>query len=587
MSDPIHALTPRVQAAMSAAFGPEWRSVDPVIRPANKRQTTADLQVNAAMAAGKRLGMPPREVARRIVEQLDPDDLVAGVEIAGPGFLNVTLTESWIAAAADGMHASDQLGVVQPHAERIVIDYSSVNAAKEMHVAHLRSAVVGDCLVRTLEYLGHTVIRQNHLGDWGTPFGMLVEHLLEVGEDSADARLLQSDPNAFYRAARAKFKAADEAEPAGGAGDFAVRARRRVTLLQSGDAETLRLWHEILELSKVYLNRVYRELDITLTDEDIAGESTYNDELDEICNSLQEQGLARVSDGALCVFLPGYTGRDGDPLPLIVRKSDGGYGYPATDLATIRRRSLQMHADRALYVVGSPQALHFQMVWETARLAGWIKDTEPIHVQIGNVVGTDGKILRTRSGELVALQTLVDAALERAGQVVAESRPDLAEDVRADIAHQVGIAALKYADLSVAHDSGYTFDLDRMVTFQGDTGPYLQYAAARIRSILGRAGMVHPTGPIVLSEPAERALALRLLGFGTVVVQVGEALEPHRLCAYLSELAQTFSTFYEHCPVVQAQDDVVRESRLALCHLTLRVLVDGLGLLGITAPEQM
>ncbi len=587
MPDPIAALTPHVQQAMAAAFGPEWAGADPVIRAANKRQTSADLQVNAAMAAGKRLGLPPREVAAAIMEHLDAPDIVEQIEIAGPGFLNVTLSAQWISDTANALREDDHFGIDAPARQRVVVEYSSVNAAKEMHVAHLRSAVVGDALVRILEFLGHDVIRQNHLGDWGTPFGMLIEHLLEVGEDSEDAKLLQSDPNTFYRAARAKFTDAERADPAGSAGDFDVRSRRRVTLLQAGDVESLRFWAEIMALSKVYLNRVYGELDISLTDDDIDGESSYNDALPGICDGLQEKGIAEISQGALCVFLDGIEGRDGKPLPLIVRKSDGGYGYAVTDIATVRHRALDWHVDRSLYVVGAAQQLHFQMCWETARLAGWTVGLTPIHVQIGNVVGTDGKILKTRSGDLVSLQSLVDAAFAKSAEVVAQSRPDLDEQTRVTISHQVGIAALKYSDLSVGHDSGYTFDLDRMVALQGDTGPYLQYATARIRSILTRAGVEHPTGPIVVREPAERALALRLLDFGAVVVGVGDSLEPHRLCSYLSDVAQTFSAFYEHCPVLKAEDADVRESRLALAHLTRSVLVQGLLLLGIAAPEQM
>lgn len=587
MPDPTTALTPHIQQAMAAAFGPEWADVDPVIRAANKRQTAADLQVNAAMAAGKRLGRPPREVAQLIVDHLDPGDIIEAVEIAGPGFLNVTLSGQWISGALNALRQDDHLGVIEPARQRVVVEYSSVNAAKEMHVAHLRSAVVGDALVRTLEYLGHEVIRQNHLGDWGTPFGMLIEHLLEVGEHSDEAKLLESDPNTFYRAARGKFTTAEKAEPAGSAGDFDARARHRVTLLQSGDPETLRFWAEILQLSRVYLNRVYTELDITLTDDDIDGESSYNDELPGICDALQEKGIAQISQGALCVFLDGVQGRDGKPLPLIVRKSDGGYGYAVTDIATIRHRALDLHVDRALYVVGAAQQLHFSMCWQTARLAGWVQGLTPIHVQIGNVVGADGKILKTRSGDLVSLQSLVDAAFARSAEVIAASRPDLDQHTRDVISHQVGIAALKYADLSVSHDSGYTFDLDRMVALQGDTGPYLQYATTRIRSILAKAGVVDPAGPIVVQEPAERALALRLLDFGGVVVAVGETLEPHRLCSYLSDLAQTFSSFYEQCPVIKAEDDAVRESRLALLEVTRSVLVQGLLLLGITAPDQM
>lgn len=578
MVDPLDALISHVQQAMAAALGAEYASADPVIRPANKKQSSADFQANAAMALAKKVGRPPREVAQGIVEKLDKGDLIESVEIAGPGFLNITLRSQWIADAASRMLGDDALGTVKPDAEIIAIDYSSPNAAKEMHVAHLRTTVVGDSLARTLEFLGHKVIRQNHLGDWGTAFGMLIEHLLEVGEESADAQLLVTDPNTFYRAARAKFDS-DE--------DFATRARARVATLQGGDPESLRLWQEILTLTKGYLRRVYDELDITLTDDDIAGESSYNAELDEVCETLEQKGIAVVSDGALCIFLDGFTGRDDKPVPLIIRKSDGGYGYPTTDLATIRRRSLKFKSDRALYVVGAPQNLHFRMVWAAADKAGWVQGTEPIHVQIGNVVGPDGKILKTRSGDLVSLQSLVDAALERAASVVAESRPELDEQTRATIAHQVGIAAIKYADLSVSHDSGYTFDLDRMVAFQGNTGPYLQYATARIRSILNRAGTETFDGPIVLTEPAERDLALKLLDFGAVVNSVGDTLEPHKLAAYLFEVATAFTAFYEACPVLKVGDAAVRDSRLALCKLTRDVLVQGLALLGIQAPDQM
>ena len=578
MVDPIAALTSHVQKAMVAALGDEFANADPVIRPANKKQTSADLQVNAAMALAKKAGKNPREVAQSIAADLPPDDLIESVEVAGPGFLNVTLHSRWIAEAAASMIGKPLLGTVLPEQQTIVIDYSSPNAAKEMHVGHLRTTVVGDSLARTLEFLGHDVIRQNHLGDWGTAFGMLVEHLLEVGEGSDDAKLLTIDPNAFYRAARAKFDAD---------ADFATRARARVATLQGGDPDSLRLWREILDLTKGYLRRVYSVLGVTLTDDDIAGESSYNDELAEVCKTLEDKGIAVMSDGALCIFSDEFTGRDDKPVPLIIRKSDGGYGYPTTDLATIRRRSLQMKADRAIYVVGAPQNLHFRMVWAAADKAGWIKGTEPVHVQIGNVVGTDGKILKTRSGDLVSLQSMVDAALERAAAVVSESRPDLDEQTRNTIAHQVGIAAVKYADLSVSHASGYTFDLDRMVAFQGNTGPYLQYATARIRSILGRADVVDPKGPIVLGEPAERDLALKVLEFGSVVNQVGESLEPHKLAAYLFELATTFTAFYEACPVLKAEDAAVRDSRLALCRVTLEVLTQGLDLLGIEAPDQM
>lgn len=595
MADPASVLAPRVQAAIGAALGDEWREADPVIRPfalkakkgkaPEQQGPTPDLQINAAMALAKKVGSSPRDVAQKIVEALREsgiEDLASGLEVAGPGFINVTLADPWIAAGAQALIDDDRLGIPTPAPQTIPIDYSSPNVAKEMHVGHLRTTVVGDSLARTMERLGHTVIRQNHIGDWGTPFGMLIEHLLEVGEDSEESQQLVSDPNTFYRAARAKFTAAENE----GEGNFDQRARKRVTLLQGGDAESMRLWQKLIDLSKSYFNRVYTELDVTLTDDDLAGESTYNDMLPVVCDELEKKGIAEISEGALCVFLDGYTGREGKPQPLIIRKSDGGYGYPTSDIATVWKHA-QMGADRALYVVGVTQSLHFQMCWETARLAGWLGDTEPIHVQIGSVLGDDGKVLKTRSGDLVTLQFEVDSAIERAREVLTESRPDFSDEERERVAHQVGIGAIKYADLSVSHDSDYTFDLDRMVALTGNTGPYLQYAAARIRSILRRADVVEADGPVLLSEPVERALALKLLGYGPVVAEVGEVLEPHRLAAYLFDLAQTFTSFYEHCPVLKAENAMVQRSRLALCSLTLRVLVDGLGLLGISAPEEM
>ena len=502
--------------------------------------------------------------------------------------MNLTLRGDWLATQATGQAADPRLGVPTQQAQVVPIDYSAPNVAKEMHVGHLRTTVVGDALARTLEHLGHRVVRQNHIGDWGTPFGMLIEHLLDVGEDSDDAKLLATDPNAFYQAARAEF---DADAPDGSGRGFADRARRRVVALQAGDPDTLRLWQELIDLSTAYFNSIYDLLDVTLTDADLAGESTYNDELAQICDELEASGLATVSDGALCVFLEEFTGREGKPVPLIVRKSDGGYGYGTTDLATIRHRVRDLHADRVLYVVGAPQHLHLQMVFAAARKAGWLpEDVEVVHVQIGNVLGADGKILKTRSGAPLRLRALLEEAVERAAAVLEEARPELSAEERARIARQVGIGAVKYADLSVAHDSEYTFDLDRMVSLTGNTGPYLQYAAARIRSILRRAedaGVTPADGPIVQTEDAERDLMLALLGFGDVVVGVGAALEPHRLCGYLFDLAQRFTTFYDQCPVLKAPEQHVRDSRLRLCGLTLRVLEQGLALLGITAPERM
>ncbi|MCU1538724.1 MAG: arginyl-tRNA synthetase [Humibacillus sp.] len=586
MVSPLVALTPRVQSAIAAALGDEHRDADPVLRPSQ----FADVQVNAALALAKRVGMPPREVAAKIVESLDVAGICDAVEVSGPGFINLTFADPWLASLLNDVAADDRLGVPAQPTQTIPIDYSAPNVAKEMHVGHLRTTVVGDALARTLEHLGHRVVRQNHIGDWGTPFGMLIEHLLDVGRDSDEAALLVTDPNAFYQAARVTFDAAENAEPAGSAGDFNTRARTRVVALQAGDPQTLELWHELVERSKVYFNTIYSTLGVTLTDDDLAGESGYNDELAGICAELEEKGIAEISDGALCVFLDGYTGREGKPVPLIIRKSDGGYGYGTTDLATIRHRVRDLGADRILYVVGAPQALHFSMVWDTARKAGWLPDdVTPVHVQIGNVLGEDRKILKTRSGKPLRLMALLEEAVETARTVIDETRPDLEEQERATIARQIGIGAVKYADLSVAHQSEYVFDLTRMVALVGNTGPYLQYVVARIRSIF-RQVATDPSeqgAPIVLGEPAERALAVQLLRFGDVVAEVGDEYEPHRLCGYLFELAQLFSAFYENCPVLKAERDEVRESRLSLCAMVFRVMTTGLDLLGLESPERM
>ncbi len=577
MADPQEILAQRVQSALGTAFGAELAGTDPVIRPSQ----FADYQANVALPLAKRLGRKPRDVAGEIVDHLDVTDVCRDVEVSGPGFVNLTLRDGWIAGRAQELLTDSRLGVPTQATQNIPIDYSAPNVAKEMHVGHLRTTVVGDALARVLEFLGHNVIRQNHIGDWGTPFGMLIEHLLDTGEHSDGAELVKSDPNAFYQAAKTKFDSA---------ADFADRARSRVVALQSGEPESLRLWRELVELSKVYFNRIYAQLDVTLRDSDLAGESMYNDMLGAICDELERRGIAEVSEGALCVFLEGFTGREGKPVPLIIRKSDGGYGYGTTDLATVKYRVEELKADRIVYVVGSPQSLHLRMVWGTARAAGWLPDdVTPYHVQIGNVLGSDGKILRTRSGQPVRLMALLDEAIERAGTVVAEARPDLDEETREGIAREVGIGAVKYADLSVSHDTEYTFDFDRMLALTGNTGPYLQYAAARIRSIFRRGGLSpdDAAGPVTLAEPAERQLALALLGFGPAVHSVGNTLEPHRLCGYLFELSQAFTTFYENCPVLNPGDDATRASRLALTAATLRVLVQGLDLLGVRAPEQM
>ncbi|HEY9494651.1 MAG TPA: arginine--tRNA ligase [Intrasporangium sp.] len=586
MVSPLVALTPKVQSAIAAALGDDYREADPVLRPSQ----FADVQVNAALALAKKVGAPPRDVAGKIVDALELDGIADQVEVSGPGFINITFSDAWLATLLAEIDADERLGVPVEERQNIPIDYSAPNVAKEMHVGHLRTTIVGDSLARTLEHLGHNVIRQNHIGDWGTPFGMLIEHLLEVGENSPEAELLVTDPNAFYQAARVKFDTAERAEPDGSAGDFDIRSRARVVKLQAGDPETLEHWHRLVGMSKAYFNKVYSTLGVTLGDENLAGESTYNHLLADICDELEAKGIATISDGALCVFLDRYTGREGKPVPLIIRKRDGGYGYPTTDLATIKYRVSELEAHRVLYVIGAPQALHLNMVWDTARLAGWLPEhVTPVHIQIGNVLGEDRKILKTRSGSSLRLMALLDEAVVKARALIDETRPDLSEEERATIARQVGIGAVKYADLSVAHNSEYVFDLDRMVSLTGNTGPYLQYVVARVRSIFRQAGLdpLAQHAPIVLGTEHERALGQQLLGFADVVTEVGSLYEPHRLSGYLFELAQAFSAFYENCPVLKAETDELRQSRLTLSALVLRTMTTGLDLLGVESPERM
>jgi arginyl-tRNA synthetase len=582
MADPQQVLAQRVREAILASFGPDFGDADPLIRPSS----FADFQANVALPLGKRLGRPPREVAGELASRLEVSDVCEPPEVSGPGFINFRLRDDWIADQASRMLEDPRLGL-EPAAEpqTVVVEYSSPNVAKEMHVGHLRTTVVGDAIARVLEFAGHHVIRDNHVGDWGTPFGMLIEHLLDVGEDSPEASLLRTDPNTFYQAARREF----DSVPA-----FAERSRERVVELQGGDPATLKLWEELVDLNKDYLHRIYGRLGVTLTDADIRGESFYNDLLADTAANLEEQGLAVYSDGALCVFPSGFTGREGRPLPVIIRKRDGGYNYSTTDLATVRYRVDVLHCDRAIYVVGSDQTLHFQMVFAVAREAGWIPPGVSFeHAQVGLVSAPDGGRLRTRSGDNVQLTDLLQEAVDRARGILDEVEAPLRfePDELDAIAEAVGVGAVKYADLSTARESAYVFDWDRMISFRGNTGPYLQYATARIRSIFRRAGAeADPDirgSRVAVTAPPERALALRLLGFGAIVTGVGETAEPHRLCAYLFDLASLFTSFYEECPVLKAEPPSLRARRLALCVLTLRVLTTGLGLLGVPVPDQM
>ncbi len=579
MADPQQVLAQRVRDVAVDLYGLD--DVDPLIRPSS----FADFQANVALPLGKRLGRPPREVATELAARLDVSGICEPPQVSGPGFVNFTLRDEWIGAQATELLDDARLGVSRVSDPRtIVVEYSSPNIAKEMHVGHLRTTIVGDAIARVLEFTGERVVRDNHVGDWGTPFGMLIEHLLDVGEQSAEADLLRTDPNAFYTHARRKF----DSDPG-----FAERSRRRIVLLQGGDQDTMEIWREVVDLSKEYLRRTYARLRVTLTDDDIRGESFYNDMLADVAADLTAKGLAVISDGALCVFPDGFTGRDGSPLPVIIRKSDGGWNYSTSDLATVRYRVDKLDCDRAIYVVGSEQALHFQMIFAVARAAGWIPPgTSFEHAQIGLVQGPDGGRLRTREGDTPKLSDLLSEAVQRARAILDEQDASARFDETelAAIAEAVGIGAVKYADLSTAHDSAYIFDLDRMISFRGNTGPYLQYATVRIRSIFKRSGDHNGSGtpaPVTITEPAERALGLRLLGFGAVVESVAQSAEPHRLSAYLFDVASLFTTFFEQCPVLKAPTAELRDARLSLCALTLRVLTQGLDLLGVPVPERM
>jgi arginyl-tRNA synthetase len=574
-----------------ASIAPEAGDVDPLVRPSS----FADLQANVALPLGKRLGRPPREVAGEIAAVLRADQgVVAAVEVSGPGFLNVTVADAALWQRVSARLVDDRLGVGRPRTgERTVIDYSAPNIAKEMHVGHLRTTIIGDCLARVLAHLGAEVMRQNHLGDWGTQFGMLIQFLDEHPDRPWHARDLPADGDvpqdgvsaldALYREARAAF----DADPG-----FATRARQRVVALQSGDQETIRVWRDIVAESERSFESLYRRLGVLLTADDSAGESFYNPWLADVVRELTDAGIAVESQGALCVFEPDILGPEGDPIPLILRKSDGGYGYDTTDLATIRYRLRDLKADRLLYVVDARQALHFRMVFAAARRAGWLGDDVDVrHVAFGTVLGPDGRPFRTRAGGTVRLNDLLDAAVARAREVVAEKNPDMTGDELDTVAENVGIGSVKYAELSTSRTKDYAFDVDRMVSFTGDTGAYLQYAHTRVRSILRRAepGMVAEPAVVrgVVPHPAERALVLWLDEFEACLVEVGDALEPHRLCGYLFELSKAFTDFYEACPVLGAETEAQRGNRLALCRLTAATLRSGLDLLGLTAPERL
>lgn len=568
---PLAVVGARLSAAIEAAFGSEYAGEDAVLRPSQH----ADAQANAAMALAKRVGKPPRDVAAAILAAATLDDVVARTEIAGPGFINIWLRADALADSVRAIVIDEHCGVTPPaQLDRVIIDYSSPTITKEMHVGHLRSTIIGDALVRTLEFLGHTVIRQNHYGDFGTNYGMLLERYIERRNAGDEPTL--DDLNEFYKEANARYD--------NDVDGFALRARARTVALQSGDAETREVWQRLVDTAHAHNVTIYNRLNVMLTDDDVKPESAYNEFLADTVRELEELGVAVVDGGALCIFVEGFE------APLIIRKSDGGFTYGTTDMAAVRYRVRDLGGTRLLYVVDSRQTQHLRQVALAAQKAGWL--APPVradHVNFGSVLGKDGKPLKSRSGETPKLSEMLDEAVDRASAVVNAKNPELNGDARAHVARAVGIGAVKYADLQNERIKDYTFDLDRMIAFEGNTGPYLQYAHARIRSIFRRAEIneVDILGAsVVISEEQERALALALLGFGDAVSGVADLCAPHKLCTYLFELAQAFTAFYEACPVLKA-DDATRDSRLVLCAATAATLRTGLGLLGIEAPEQL
>ena len=544
-----------------------------------KDKSHGDFASNIALMLAKPAGAKPRELAERLIAALPADASVSRVEIAGPGFLNFFQNTEALARRLEAALADDRLGVRKNGAaQRVVVDLSSPNLAKEMHVGHLRSTIIGDAVGRVLEFLGDEVIRQNHVGDWGTQFGMLLAYL---EEKPAAAETELADLEQFYRAAKQRF---DES------GEFADRARELVVRLQAGDDACLRLWQRFNDVSLSHCQKVYDRLGVKLSPADVRGESAYNADLPQIVADLAAKGLLSESDGAQCVFMEEFKNAEGNPLPVIVQKAGGGYLYATTDLAAMRYRSQVLKADRALYFVDQRQALHFQMAFEVARRAGFVHPGMDLeHMGFGTMNGPDGRPFKTRDGGTVKLIDLLDEAESRAYALVREKNPALEEAELRHIAHAVGIGAVKYADLSKHRTSDYSFNFELMLSFEGNTAPYLLYAYTRVASLFRKLGQdMHGTRATMrLEAEQEQALAARLAQFGEVLVNVGEKGLPHLLCAYLYDLAGLFSSFYENCPVLTAEQAEIRESRLSLAALTGRTLRQGLELLGLEPLERM
>ncbi|MBY7781564.1 arginine--tRNA ligase [Vibrio fluvialis] len=568
----------KVSQALEAAGAPAGSPA--AVRQSAKPQF-GDYQANGVMGVAKQLGTNPREFAQKVIDVLDLDGIASKTEIAGPGFINIFLSEEFLAKQADTALADERLGVAQEAQQTIVADYSAPNVAKEMHVGHLRSTIIGDAVVRTLEFLGHKVIRANHIGDWGTQFGMLIANLERVQQESGEVSMELSDLEAFYRESKKLYD--EDAE-------FAERARNYVVKLQGGDAFCLDMWKKLVDVTMIQNQRNYDRLNVSLTRDDVMGESMYNDMLPGIVADLKQKGLAQEDDGAQVVFLEEFKNKDGEPMGVIIQKRDGGFLYTTTDIACAKYRYETLGADRVLYFIDSRQHQHLMQAWTIVRKAGYVPEAVTLeHHAFGMMLGKDGRPFKTRAGGTVRLADLLDEAEERAKALIESKNPDLDADEKAEIATTVAMAAVKYADLSKHRTTDYVFDWDNMLAFEGNTAPYMQYAYTRVASIFAKAG-VSPdnlTGDIKITEEKEKALIAKLLQFEEAVQSVSREGQPHILCSYLFELAGQFSSFYEACPILIAEDESVKQSRLKLAALTAKTIKQGLSLLGINTLERM
>ncbi|HII0043633.1 TPA: arginine--tRNA ligase [Klebsiella variicola] len=571
-------LSEKVSQALIAAGAPA--DCEPQVRQSAKVQF-GDYQANGVMAVAKKLGMAPRQLAEQVLSHLDLNGIANKVEIAGPGFINIFLDPAFLADNVNRALQSERLGVTKPQAQTIVVDYSAPNVAKEMHVGHLRSTIIGDASVRTLEFLGHKVIRANHVGDWGTQFGMLIAYLEKQQQENAGEMAL-ADLEGFYREAKKHY---DEDEA------FAERARSYVVKLQGGDQYFLQMWRKLVDITMSQNQITYDRLNVTLTRDDVMGESLYNPMLPGIVADLKAKGLAVESEGATVVFLDEYKNKEGEPMGVIIQKKDGGYLYTTTDIACAKYRYETLHADRVLYYIDSRQHQHLMQAWTIVRKAGYVPDSVPLeHHMFGMMLGKDGKPFKTRAGGTVKLADLLDEALERARRLVAEKNPDMSADELENLAKVVGIGAVKYADLSKNRTTDYVFDWDNMLAFEGNTAPYMQYAYTRVLSVFRKAGIDENAmndAPVVITEDREAQLAARLLQFEETLSVVAREGTPHVMCAYLYDLAGLFSGFYEHCPILSAESEETRNSRLKLALLTAKTLKLGLDTLGIETVERM